>query len=599
MHSHDIWHRDLKPHNLLVFADGKIVIADLGLARFGVVGGSIYTQPVQTLWYRAPELLLGAKEYGAAIDVFSLGAIFAQMIIKEYFFHGNDEEETLKVQISKLGNMTVKTWPGISGMVGYTDKIQEFSEARLLGKFDAIFAPHLDRIGEDGIQLMRQMMWPNPQKRITMDEVMKSSYFTSIKGEVCKVLPAPPIVSNICGDVIQKDTIDPVILTLPKNIRISMIEILYNWLMEVKNEYNLSNESIFMARRLVDIYINLRPSYDNINLTKITRANLQLIGISALFIAVKIFEIYPPGVEDFTYVTDNSYNNDQILGTEASILRVLKFNLVFPLMSEYLNFYGEGLSPKAKTDATNLCLVANVLGELIDIDETVQSCIYISVIHNKEPQPKCLVVSDNDKATDLIKRLKRLRKKFKDSFQKVDLILDTWNVGTLGAVGTILKAQTLVGTQEIVGLTTPTRTDITTETSFTFRTKLQMKVTRAESENVSRNDVGDFIKDFLVDRAITTANMLHMYQPKISQNLIDTFFKYFKLTKLNNDKYILGDNYQPPQRIEISLGPMTIDTTTTINFNQVPDSIRPLMDIYSNLLTNHKYDNGKIAAYFE
>jgi len=79
-HSHRILHRDLKPQNLLIDAQGSIKLADFGLARaFGVPVRS-YTHEVVTLWYRAPEILLGCRYYSTPVDVWSIGCIFAEMV---------------------------------------------------------------------------------------------------------------------------------------------------------------------------------------------------------------------------------------------------------------------------------------------------------------------------------------------------------------------------------------------------------------------------------------------------------------------------------------------------------------------------------------
>lgn len=79
-HSHRILHRDLKPQNLLIDAHGSIKLADFGLARaFGVPVRS-YTHEVVTLWYRAPEILLGCRYYSTPVDVWSIGCIFAEMV---------------------------------------------------------------------------------------------------------------------------------------------------------------------------------------------------------------------------------------------------------------------------------------------------------------------------------------------------------------------------------------------------------------------------------------------------------------------------------------------------------------------------------------
>lgn len=78
-HSSRIIHRDLKPQNLLIDKDGNVKLADFGLARAFGLPVKTYTHEVVTLWYRAPEILLGAKEYSTPIDIWSIGCIYAEM----------------------------------------------------------------------------------------------------------------------------------------------------------------------------------------------------------------------------------------------------------------------------------------------------------------------------------------------------------------------------------------------------------------------------------------------------------------------------------------------------------------------------------------
>eukprot|EP00918_Siedleckia_nematoides_P030671 GHVU01066427.1.p1 GENE.GHVU01066427.1~~GHVU01066427.1.p1 ORF type:complete len:198 (+),score=16.82 GHVU01066427.1:153-746(+) len=76
-HKHRVLHRDLKPQNLLINREGSLKLADFGLARaFGIPVRS-YTHEVVTLWYRAPDVLMGSRSYSTPVDIWSVGCIFA------------------------------------------------------------------------------------------------------------------------------------------------------------------------------------------------------------------------------------------------------------------------------------------------------------------------------------------------------------------------------------------------------------------------------------------------------------------------------------------------------------------------------------------
>lgn len=90
-HKRRLIHRDLKPQNLLIDSQGFIKVADFGLSRAFSVPLRTYTREVVTLWYRAPEIMLGARSYSTAIDMWSIGCIFAELLTLKPFFPGDSD----------------------------------------------------------------------------------------------------------------------------------------------------------------------------------------------------------------------------------------------------------------------------------------------------------------------------------------------------------------------------------------------------------------------------------------------------------------------------------------------------------------------------
>lgn len=104
-------HRDLKPQNLLIDKDGNVKLADFGLARAFGLPVKTYTHEVVTLWYRAPEILLGAKEYSTPIDIWSIGCIFAEMAQRKALFIGDSEIDQIFKIFQVQGTPHDNYWP--------------------------------------------------------------------------------------------------------------------------------------------------------------------------------------------------------------------------------------------------------------------------------------------------------------------------------------------------------------------------------------------------------------------------------------------------------------------------------------------------------
>ncbi|VFQ86833.1 unnamed protein product [Cuscuta campestris] len=112
-----------------------------------------------------------------------------------------------------------------------------------------------------------------------------------------------------------------------RDISANMRGILVDWLVEVAEEYKLLSDTLYLAVAYVDRFLSMKA---------ITRQNLQLLGVSSMLIAAKYEEISPPHVEDFCYITDNTYSKDEVVKMEAYILKFLKFEMGCPTTKTFL-----------------------------------------------------------------------------------------------------------------------------------------------------------------------------------------------------------------------------------------------------------------------
>lgn len=138
-HDKQIIHRDMKPQNLLIDFNGYIKIGDFGLGRAIGIPLRIYTHEVVTLWYRAPEILLGSKYYGFSIDIWSLGCIFAEMSNKKPLFSGDSEIDQLFRIFKKLGTPDCSKWPDLKKLSDYNPEFPKWKKedlSKILKKMD-------------------------------------------------------------------------------------------------------------------------------------------------------------------------------------------------------------------------------------------------------------------------------------------------------------------------------------------------------------------------------------------------------------------------------------------------------------------------------
>lgn len=178
-HSRRILHRDMKPQNILVGGDGTLKIADLGLGREHMLPITELTHEVITLWYRPPEILLGSKTYGAAVDVWGVACIWAETATKEPLFPGDSEIDELYQIFQCLGTPTEETWPGVN-------ELKDFNGS-MFPRWQGTGLAHLAKnIGADGVRLMEKMLIYDPRRRITAKDAVADKFFDDIRDDVLR-----------------------------------------------------------------------------------------------------------------------------------------------------------------------------------------------------------------------------------------------------------------------------------------------------------------------------------------------------------------------------------------------------------------------------
>ncbi|KAK5104762.1 TFIIH complex serine/threonine-protein kinase subunit kin28 [Lithohypha guttulata] len=181
-HRNFVLHRDIKPGNLLLNADGNLKLADFGLARSFAGPEQVMTHVSITLWYRPPEMLYGATHYSGAVDIWSCGMVFAELLLRRPFAPANIAEDEfqggelkqLDVLNTALGSATEEVWPGVSKLPLYHEP-QPHYPIRDRRSFRGIF-----KNGDDvGVDLLRQMLTYDPRKRPTAQGCLEDSWWST------------------------------------------------------------------------------------------------------------------------------------------------------------------------------------------------------------------------------------------------------------------------------------------------------------------------------------------------------------------------------------------------------------------------------------
>lgn len=194
-HRNFVLHRDIKPGNLLLAADGTLKLADFGLARSFSEPRDRMTHEVITLWYRPPELLFGSTHYGGCVDIWSCGMVFAEMMLRfpfaapdltaEEINKSGSHLAELDVIQERLGTITEESWPGVTSLpnfVRFEKNIPPADRRKLRGMM---------RDADDAsLTFLLKLLMYDPQKRLSAKQSLEDEYW-SVEPRPTKISALP------------------------------------------------------------------------------------------------------------------------------------------------------------------------------------------------------------------------------------------------------------------------------------------------------------------------------------------------------------------------------------------------------------------------
>ncbi|ETO83346.1 CMGC/CDK/CDC2 protein kinase [Phytophthora nicotianae P1976] len=362
-HRRGILHRNLKPKHLLIktsdpntLTDATLQISDFALVRATGIPGRAYTDEVVTLWYRAPEILMGVVEYSSAVDMWSVGCIFAEMIKGKALFTGISEIDQLFQIFSKLSTPNSETWPGFSSLPNYQFEFPHWERRPMAQLF-----PEVSGLGLD---LLSKLLSYNPDERISAEKALCHPYFfneapaffpltlTNFMGQMWHTMTqmwssTPQHVELFHSYLRQSESetwAKIELVSRQETVTSTHRSMLVDWIIEVVDVFELSPRTAFLAVNYTDRYLELAT---------VKKTQLQLLGATCLHVASKMEDLTYIGVNDLVKCASYGFTATEVRVMEVKVLNALKFTLVAPTALDFLNIY-ERMIPAIPTKTAML-----------------------------------------------------------------------------------------------------------------------------------------------------------------------------------------------------------------------------------------------------
>eukprot|EP01061_Rhynchopus_euleeides_P047930 TRINITY_DN992_c0_g1_i1.p1 TRINITY_DN992_c0_g1~~TRINITY_DN992_c0_g1_i1.p1 ORF type:complete len:313 (+),score=131.37 TRINITY_DN992_c0_g1_i1:256-1194(+) len=178
-HHRNVLHRDLKPQNLLIRqGTGELKLADFGLGKSCGIPVNKLTSEVVTLWYRAPDVLLGSNSYGPGVDLWAVGCIFCEMVTGKALVTGRTDADQLGKIFKFLGTPDTAVWPSMN-MYPNSKMLQEnnfpvYKPGTHAEYFESV---PFKMLGKEGVDLIKRFLRYEPNQRITAISALGSGFF--------------------------------------------------------------------------------------------------------------------------------------------------------------------------------------------------------------------------------------------------------------------------------------------------------------------------------------------------------------------------------------------------------------------------------------